>query len=236
MNPSANDASELTYTNPVFGRQIDADVVRTIFEIGSRDGEDAIALRDHYNADVHAFECNPVAIEATQSRLKGEPRITFVPKGVMDQAGQRPFYPVVATRHLGTRIPANIGASSFFKAREDYLQTYEQSEVMVEVICLNDYCVEHNIEQVDLLCLDVQGAALSVLKGMGERLRAVKYVMVELEFRAIYHGQQLFDETHQYLTRHGFSAVAENKRDAWFSDFLYVSRQLRSVERAVRPA
>lgn len=210
-----------TYTSPVFAQHIDKSEVSVIFEIGSRDGLDAVQLRDFYSAKVFTFECNPEALEIMRNRLEGKADITIVPKGAWDRNGTLSFFPIVGTHTNGRPDRPNIGASSFFRARDDYRQTYEQTEITVEVVRLSDYCMNADVPFPDLLCMDVQGAALHVLRGLGDQLASVKYVIAELESKPIYQDQDLFPEVDTYLTARGFKRVAEHTCDAWFSDFLY---------------
>ena len=93
---------------------------------------------------------------------------------------------------------------------------------MVEAIRLDTYCAQHEISSVDLLCMDVQGAELRVLKGLGEVLERVRYIITEIEITPLYYGQAIYAEVHGYLKASGFRQAAEVYRDAWFSDYLYI--------------
>ena len=52
--------------------------------------------------------------------------------------------------------------------------------------------------------MDLQGAELLALQGMGDLLNGVRYVHTELSFRAMYTGQALFADVHSYLHTRGF--------------------------------
>ncbi|MGD8358702.1 MAG: FkbM family methyltransferase [Lysobacterales bacterium] len=116
----------------------------------------------------------------------------------------------------------NTGASSCFRARNDYLQRYEQDRILVPAVRLDDYCREYDIRSIDLLCVDVQGAALQVLRSLGDQLRQVRNLIIELEHRPLYHGQSLFTECDEFLVRNGFQQKSRISRDDWFGDYLYV--------------
>lgn len=211
------------YLLPWFTRHIDQRRVETVFEIGSRDLLDAIQLRDYYRARVVAFECNPVALRTCRRHLQGQSGITLVEKAAWNENTTIPFFPVVASRLDGQPTEANIGASSCFRARGGYVEEYIQGETTVEAIRLDDYCLEAGIERVDLICMDVQGAALQVLEGMEHVLTTARYLFIELERQAIYEGQTLFNEIHSWLSARGFRCVEEREVvSGWFSDFLFV--------------
>jgi len=62
-----------------FANYITATDIDSILELGSRDGKDAVLLRDHFDADVVAFEGDSAQVRYCESRLNGQARIQFVP-------------------------------------------------------------------------------------------------------------------------------------------------------------
>ncbi len=214
------------YLNPGVLRLIDTSSVRTVFELGAHDGLDTIALQARFDADVHAFECHPGMLPLARERILAHPaagRIRLVEKAVWDSSTRIPFYPVVRTTAADGTELENPGASSCFRVRDDYHRRYEQSVTEVDTLRLDAYCAEQKIGRVDLLCIDIQGAALHALRGLGEHLREVRYILAEIENRPLYHGQDLFPEISAHLSAHGFRCAAEIERDAWFSDYLFVA-------------
>lgn len=193
-----------------------------VFEVGSRDGLDALALSRYFDAHVFAVECNPQCLDQMRCNIKGDDRITIIDKAAWDKNATILFYPVVHTLHNNVIVPPNIGASSCFKSRPDYIQFYEQTTIQVDAIRLDEYCFEHQISSIDLICMDVQGAALHALKGFGNVLSTVRYLIVELERKEIYYGQDLFEDVVRYLDKFDFFLVEESYRDDWFSDFLFI--------------
>jgi len=210
------------YLRERFLRHIDKDSIDTIFEIGSRDAVDAILLRDAFDARVYAFECNPEALAVCRENLKDEHDIRLVENAAWCENGPIRFYPVIETLVEGQRIPTNIGASSCFRARSDYHQRNIQTEIVVEAIRLDDFCRAEQLTRVDLVCMDVQGAALQVLQGMSETIEKTRYLISELEQKEIYHHQSLFPEVCQFLTAKGFRLTEEAARDGWFSDYMFI--------------
>jgi FkbM family methyltransferase len=216
------------YLSSEFLQYIHPDQVKTIFELGARDGSDSILLSEYFQCQLYAFECNPQALRECRKRLQDRERIVLVEKAVWDKNQRIPFYPVVRstwsngepTEDLSGNC--NIGASSCYKARSDYLQTYVQEEISVEAIRLDCFCRERNIQTIDLLCIDLQGAMLKALEGLAHYLLTVKHIIAEIENREIYHGQSLLPEIDGYLRKFGFSQVAKKYRDPWFMDYLYL--------------
>ncbi len=211
------------YLNPGFLRRIDRESVSTIFEVGCADGNDTVLLAETFPAQIHAFECNPAALVNARRKCADAPMIRLVEKAAWDSDCLIPFFPVTVTVEKETgKVVKNPGASSCFEARPDYLTQYFQEEVMVEAIRLDTYCAQQNITSIDLLCMDVQGAELRALRGLGGMLESVRYVITEIEVKPLYYDQALYPEVHGYLKSHGFRQAAEVYRDPWFSDYLYI--------------
>jgi len=225
-NPDGVGLSD--YLQTEFLRYIDRDQVGTVFELGAKDGRDSILLADYFQCRLYAFECNPQALTECRRRLEIRKDIILVEKAVWDENCPIPFFPVVHSTWQngepteGCPGGANIGASSCFQARSDYLQRYVQEEITVPAIRLDSFCRERSIQSIDLLCIDLQGALLRALQGLGDYLGKVKYIVAEIENREIYHEQDLLPEIDDYLKKFGFRQAAKKYRDAWFMDYLYL--------------
>ncbi len=61
-----------------------------------------------------------------------------------------------------------------------------------------------NLERIDFLKLDVQGAELDVLRGAGHLLHDVLVIQTEVEFVPLYKGQPLFADIDAFLRASGF--------------------------------
>jgi len=57
-----------------------------------------------------------------------------------------------------------------------------QKVVKIESICLEDFCVDRKIDQIDILKIDVEGADYLVLKGAEEILKSDKSPIIVCEF------------------------------------------------------
>lgn len=203
-----------------FAKKIDGNEINTIFEIGSRDAKDAIDLSNLYQCHVYAFECNPAAIELCKKTISSNPNVTLVPMGIWDEAGEMKFYHVV---------DGNIGASSFFQFNpkaKNYPDIVKeglvQEAITVTTTRLDQYLKANDVSNIDLLCMDVQGAAYQVLKSLGSQLRKVKYIIVELETHPIYEGEMLYKDVDKFLAKNGF--VRKSKpldKGGLFGDVLY---------------
>lgn len=157
------------YLNNQFTKHIDPSSVNTIFEVGARDGNDSIALSNHYaNAHIYSFECNPLVVETCKSVLERYERIHFFPIGLGEKTDIKTFHP-----YLGE----NPGASSFFK-RIDY-ETTQTNIDNVRIETIENICKEYDIDSIDILCMDTQGYELNILKGARSMLCKIKFIILE---------------------------------------------------------
>jgi hypothetical protein len=81
-----------------FKNFINKDDVRVIFELGSRDLNDAVELIEYYNAKVYAFECNPDCIIQCEKKMENmddklKQNLVFVNKAVSFTDGVVSFFP-----------------------------------------------------------------------------------------------------------------------------------------------
>ena len=222
------------YLQQPFLRALGRRKVKSIFEFGCADGVDTLRLRDHFGAVVHAFECNPLMLPLLRGRLEGQPGIRVVERAVWDEDGPIPFYPVVHTVQAG-RVLSNPGASSCFRGVSGYHQEYTQTEVTVEAMRLDTYCDREGIRPPDLLCVDAQGAALRALRGLGRHLDDVRAIIIEIEHREVFSGQDLYPAVDDFLRRAGFRQAVVIEHDGWYNNYLYLRRRRWFFRRAPSP-
>ncbi|MAG72846.1 hypothetical protein CL620_00900 [archaeon] len=210
MYPEATGA----YLCEAFTRHIDRDGVSTILELGSRNGMDALALADYYDANVYAFECRPDAISECEFNTRDDPRISVIGKAVWNEDSQIEFYPVVN---------GNDGASSCFIANSDYpYERYEQEFITVDAIRLDRWLANCGVE-VDMVCMDLQGAECAAMLGMGDYLSDVKYVISEVQKNPLYKDTPLMGDLESLLAGHQLYFKEYVPVNDWFGDALFVS-------------
>lgn len=101
-------------------------------------------------------------------------------------------------------------------------------DITVPMRRMDNYLV--SIEDVDFLNIDVQGAELLVLKGMGKLLDGIKWAYLEVNKEPLYVGCALVGEIDAYLAGWGFIRV----ETLWcgntgWGDALYIKREPAKV-------
>lgn len=158
-----------SYYDNRFLKHIDISNIKIIFEVGARYGCESIQLKQTFkNSIIHSFECNPITIDKCKQNLSLINDIIFNDFGLGDKEEKLPFY---------SYIDNNDGASSFLK-RIDFHTTQIQTGI-IKIQTLENYVKANNIQSIDILCMDVQGYELNVLKGAGDFIKNINYIIME---------------------------------------------------------
>jgi FkbM family methyltransferase len=212
-----------------------------IFDVGSRDCLQAIEFYEHFpNAQIYAFECNPNTIQACRKNINCyTDRIQLIEGAVTDYDGEIAFYPINQKETVTTWKDGNPGASSLFKSNGAYnVETYVQDEIRVRCHRLDSVMKRHKIPRVDIMWIDLQGAELLALKGLGDYLHQIQYMHMEVTHSEMYTGQALFSETNSVLFENGFVLKNTLNMTGWQEDAVYENtrylQQLSAADLAQR--
>jgi len=150
-------------------------------------------------ARIYAFEPDKTAFNFLQNKYSDDPMIHLCHKGIgADESLQR-FY------HLaGSQV-----SSSFLKPDQKTwndikYQTGKIEEREIAVTTLDKYCDEHQIGDIYLIKIDIQGYEMQALKGANKTLKSTSYLMIESAIVPLYHDSASFTEVHDYMVTQGF--------------------------------
>jgi len=204
--------------------------VNVILDVGARDLTESITLAEKYgNAQIISFECNPQTLPICEERSKNYPNIKLIKKAVNDFDGTCKFYPINPHKTETTWEDGNPGASSLFVALDGYpYEKYVQDEIEVECVRIDSVLKELNVEKVDIIWMDLQGAELLALKSLGDILENVSIICTETEMNPMYKGQALFKDIDTYLKKH-FNFVHGNLHSQWGTDVIYVNKKNKKI-------
>ena len=167
---------------------------RLVFDVGANRGQTTRALKKHWpHATVHAFE--PVsstyaALTAAVGQFGG---VHCHPLALADQAG------VKAVRVLPHSQANSLKPNRVATAAGAVIQELRLAR-------LDDFCREHQVEQIDVLKTDTEGGDLDVLKGAESMLagRRIRCVLCEVSFDPTDAQHTPFDAVRALLRTHGF--------------------------------
>lgn len=195
-----------------------------IFDVGSRDCVQSIEFYNAFpNSKIYAFECNPNTIDICKKNIEQySDRITLIEGAVCDYNGNITFYPINQQKTITTWKDGNPGASSIFKSNGQYaIETYVQDEITTQCHRLDSVMDKYGIPKVDIIWMDLQGAELLALKGLGNYLQNVKYIHTEVTYKEMYTGQVMFDELNNYILSNDFIIKNNLSFQNWQEDIIY---------------
>lgn len=196
---------------------------KVIFDIGAYDAGDAIRFKTIFpDAEIECFEADPERAKIIRE-YSHDAGIMFMGAAITDFTGMIPFYQSKCNlKDAGdTHEPGKIGGQgSIYKHGEIYKNLYphiEQQAEPINVPCfsLSDYCRKWvDIKHIDLLHIDVEGAEMNVIKGLG--LLRPKLIYVET-LRDMFEGVATVTVLHATLCGMGYELVKD-----FVSDRLYI--------------
>lgn len=206
--------------------------IKVILDIGSRDCEQSVEFYNNFpNATIIAFECNPNTLPLCRSKINE--RIKLVEGAVTDYDGEITFYPINQNLTITTWADGNPGASSIFKSNGQYtVEHYVQDEIKTNCHRLDTVLKNMGIDKVDVIWMDLQGAELLALKGLGKYFENVDYIHTEISFKPIYENQVLADELETFIENAGFVQLGdiERNRNMWQTDIIYKNKKLNTFD------
>ncbi|MGB3907576.1 MAG: FkbM family methyltransferase [Methanomethylovorans sp.] len=190
---------------------------KNIFEIGANYGQDAEFLRRNFglkDSDVYIFEPHPEII----SEVKKYFLFNCFPFAVSDKNEKVIFHAIKLES-------ANSGISSLMRRKFNNDDDYYDIEV--EAIRMDSFISINGIDEIDLLKVDVEGAAYEVLTGFGKELNRVKAIQIEAEYMPVWVGQKTWDDISCLLSNNGFQLVHfELQEDGIQSDSFWIQKEL----------
>ncbi|MCP9927990.1 FkbM family methyltransferase [Cyanobium sp. CH-040] len=173
-----------------------------VYDIGARGG-----LGAEWNEcpePIHAVLFEPDLDEYNKlvARSNSLFQQTVLPIALSDQSGESHFF-VTTNRQCSSLLEPNI---QLLEARYGAFARHFHVEEVIKtnVRRLDEVILEQNLPTPDAIKLDIQGAESLVLSGLGTMLTDVKAVRLEVHFRELYLGEDLFDRIHAYMDSHGF--------------------------------
>lgn len=147
---------------------------RTVFDVGANIGEwTALALTVNPGAVYHCFEPSPATF-AILSRQSFPAHVRRNPFGLGERAEERKLFVYAEGR----------GSNSLY-LREG-LDDRQESEEVISLRTVDDYCAAENIDAIDFVKIDVEGHELSVLRGASRVLAAGKIGVIQFEYGGCY--------------------------------------------------
>jgi len=146
-----------------------------IFDVGANVGDyTRMALREARAArcpiEVYAFEPCLRNCEILRRNFTADSNVRISSVAVADKREQRSLY------------SERPGSSQASLVKRSTLKLADLEEVRVPAIRLDEFMTTENITRLDILKLDIEGAELAALQGLGDRLEASVVELIQFEY------------------------------------------------------
>ena len=153
----------------------------TILDVGANVGQSIDRFKKIWpSSKVVSFEPNPSAIRQLRTKYSGTAGITIVGSAISDQSSNRRLFQFEDSE-----------LNSFYdRSSLSWITDAPTTSTDVKCITLDDFCSETELEYIDLLKVDVQGAELDVINGASRLFsqRSIHLVQLELIFGDLSEG------------------------------------------------
>ena len=145
---------------------------RFIFDVGANRGDTAIKYSTLFDqAKVYAFEPFPETYEKLLNNIKNYEKIVPGQFAIADKKGQAVLFSNF-NEDTNSLLPSDkIGLSSD-------QQVKNKSSITVQTQTIDNFCLDKNIQQIDILKMDIQGSELAALKGSVDLLEKNKIKLI----------------------------------------------------------
>jgi FkbM family methyltransferase len=185
---------------------------QNVFEIGSRDGKDAVFYADEFGIAhqyVHAFEPNPALAEYIRNQY---PHIQVRQEAISNYDGHSEFNCAIINEQSHESDWMYYGLSSLHD-RAEYNTSSDGvmfQKIRVQVRKMSTVLKELAIHSIDICKVDTEGNSFAVLESFGQYIEKVKTFHIEMEYRPYWKGQVLAPTIKNFLEKNNFTLITEN--------------------------
>jgi FkbM family methyltransferase len=209
----------------------------TIFDVGANKGQSIERFKKIFpNATIHAFE--PIEKEFSFLKKTYEDKKDIIINNMA--LGEK-------TYEKKLNLSKRTGVSSFnnfnldhkwIKVRSKQYNTnvegFLEGDQLVNVVTLDEYCLSHNINKIDILKVDTQGYEDQVLAGSVQTIKndIIKAIELEIIFDDTYDKYLTFSDLEKYLLPSfrfcGIKNYNQNLFEGinFFAEILYLNKKI----------
>jgi len=190
-----------------------------IFDVGAHKGESVEFFKNIYpESQIYSFEPNKDNFRILKDKSYIYDKSCYpINKAVAEKSGHMNYYNQDVS-HIGSLLKVNVKS----KDSVGYAEKAKNQKEKVAVVSIDDFLIEHKIEKIDLLKIDVQGYEEKVLKGSKKSLCKINCLIVEISFYDFYeHNSSLYEiekmlkMTHKIWDVSKISKNPKNLRTDW---------------------
>ncbi len=169
-----------------------------IFEIGTNDGEDSEQfIKTFSDINLYCFEPDPRAVYRFKDRMNKYENYKLYEIAISNTNGFIDFY-LSGGKNPGMPNYGDWDKSSSIKKPKLHLEQHKWCKfdkiIKIETKKLDDFIKDKNIDCIDFMWVDVQGAEKELIEGSIETMKKTQYLYTEFDNVELYEGQIKLDE------------------------------------------
>lgn len=202
-----------------------------VLHVGAHNGEESDDyMSNGWGSESTVWvEADAEKASALMNRLEPFPQHKVVCGVAWDQADESVVFHILSNSQASSVLPP----AELLNVYEDIS---EVESVTLVTTTLDRIATNECLDRIDLINLDIQGAELRAIRGLGQRLQSVGAVYSEFNTRELYADVPLLEELDAFLTGNGFARVdlAMASASAGWGDALWIRRELVPRARGLR--
>ena len=211
---------------------------KVILEIGGHYGEDTLRFHKFFpNTQIYSFEPDPRNIEIFKKTCQNIDNISLIEKAVCDKTDKildfymsykdegeeilQDKYKYIGIENYKKLKLNNSGSSSLKKSNR--IDLINSDKINVNTIRLDDWIINNNIDIIDFIWIDVQGAEKEVIEGCEKVMNRIKYIQLEYG-ETSYDGGLSKKQTYDMMINNNFELILDYNPNSGNGDFLFKNK------------
>lgn len=185
-----------------------------VIHVGANEGQE---LAQYYENGIERglfIEAIPDVFRKLQQNINDYPNTASICACISDVDGRQ------VTFHVANNNGQSSSMLDFGTHRLEHPSVKFTHDIILKTRRLDTLIPEYR--DYDMIVMDIQGAELLALKGMGDMLNHFKYAYLEVNEKPLYKGCALVGQIDNYLGGFGFARVETKMTKAGWGDALYV--------------
>ena len=212
-----------------------------IFDVGGNKGQSIEKyLKIFEKPIIHSFEPIKTEFDYMYNKFKNNKNI-FLNNFALGEKTEEKEFNVTAQTGNSSFNKFNLG-TDWLKVRSKKHNTTEEGYIVsvqkVNVVKLDDYCIDNNISLIDLVKIDTQGYEDKVLEGSLNSIKQnkIKAIVTEIMFDNVYDKYFSFSDIEKFIIPYNFRMVGIELSSnnlfsnlTFFSDVYYLNKNFYKV-------
>lgn len=189
-----------------------------LLHVGAHEGQEALAYNQLNIPRVVWIEANPEIFIRLYNHTAAMPNHHCLNYCISDKEEEVEFH--VSSNDGQSSSFLELGTHAIAHPDVTYVSSFKTTTKRLDQIPLD-------WGGLNFLNMDIQGAELKALRGMGDKLKQFDYAYLEVNRDELYKGCGLEEQVTAYLGKFGFRVAERKMFDRWgWGDFLYVKNDI----------